>query len=175
MKVFRVGVFLFIVLYWVGMSILWLRFFENNYGVIEGFIPNLLVVIASSIVAFPIILGSFTSILSFILLPNGFEYFVKGHWYSGAWYINGRADGLLPKEGELAFNYRDSHMVNGLAPAYILGDKVGLYKIVSGPYRKTGSGGNDRAGWDDSNYVDLRLVDIRPLDEIETILKNQVS
>ncbi len=175
MKIFRTGVVLFFILYWMGMSKLWLRFIENNRDM-EGFTLNLCMVTFLGVVTFPFILGSVKGILSFTL-PKGFAYYyyVEGHWYSGAWRHNGRDDGLLPKEGEVAFNYQDSHMINKLVPAYVSEGKVGLYKIARGPYRKIGHFGSDRAGCDDNNYVDLRLVDIRPLHEIENILKKQVS
>jgi len=95
---------------------------------------------------------------------KGFPTLVKEHWYTGAWYMKRTEEGLLPKEEVVAFNCwttgvmgKDTTgLIEGLIPAFVIDGKVGLYEIVKAPYY-TRQSGNDRAGWDDGKYVDLKL------------------
>ncbi len=97
---------------------------------------------------------------------NGFKKVVKDHWYSGSWYMYGTKTGLPDEEGKIALNYRqlDLFSVDGLAPACVIGDKVGLYKVTSTPYYGSWNKGSDPADWDDGASIDLKLVKVVSLD-----------
>lgn len=105
---------------------------------------------------------------------------VLDYWYCGSWYMylselrdSGEYTGTTanpendivasPREGtKICFNpWRmgwlksdKSGLVEGLVPAIRIGDEIGLYRVVRGPY----GGGGCNASWDDGKYVDLKFI-----------------
>lgn len=111
---------------------------------------------------------------------DGFPLSVKGFWYSYSWYswlckcdileygdrMSGdKANSVSPATDRIAFNHfrcgikndNKTNLIDGLIPAIRIGDKIGLYKVVKGPYYRKHNH-SDRAGWDDGKEIDLKFV-----------------
>lgn len=88
---------------------------------------------------------------------------------------------LFPRENVTAFNVLTCNflamkhhvLIDGLIPAFVNGDKVGLYKVASKVYPSPYRSGN-LSGWEGAMCVDLELMAVKSLTVVgETLLKQK--
>ncbi len=115
---------------------------------------------------------------------------IKGHWYTGAWYMwqcdlnkfdlpaksdkivpfaTGKKIAFDPFEVGLIYSHRNGNLVDGLIPVMMIEDMVGLYEpSKTYPRQELRS---DLAAWDDGRKVDLTFKKSIPLNKVVDILQ----
>lgn len=102
---------------------------------------------------------------------------MEGVWYTGMWYRNDCREEPLTVINEVCFNpfkvnilnSNSDHLINGLIPAFVIGNDVGLYAVTR-HYRDPQSG-SDLCLWDNGMLVDLRLCSIEDKETARALIK----